>query len=289
MFKKLHSLVISLSAWDMSEKPLITHTRNNDDVEFIEALIRKGYTPNICDSLGRTPLIFSAGNGNPNSVSILLSNGADATRIDTWGNSALHYAAESRNSHHPLFAKKYYSNEKGGGSEVPKEADYESCIIHISEKIGNGINLQNSTGDTALMNAVGYTGHLSALLSFSPDLTLRNRKGDTALDIAKHYDMKDSIKLLSKAQERDKPNCLLNQKEEKEMGRAITKTMPVIKLGKEELGLFLSYDDDHGTIELQVSDTHSYIFENAREWDDFYSLVSEFHTLLHNKRDVPTI
>ena len=187
ILKKLRSLFVTLSAWDSSDNIVLAHTKNNSGVEYIEGLLRKGYTPNISDSIGRTPLMHAAGNGNNLSVSMLIYYGADVTKIDNWGRSALHYAAGLQISSFPIFAKRFYANEKGGGYEVPKGADYEGCIIHLCQATENDINLQDGSGDTALKLAAGHPELLSALLKFSPNRSLKNKEGKTALDIAEHF------------------------------------------------------------------------------------------------------
>jgi len=199
MFGKLRSLGIALSAWDMSEKPLLAHVRKDDEVENIETLLKKGYTPNVWDSLGTTPLMCAAGNGNPNTISILLSYGANPQAQDNWGNTALHYAAGAENPHFPFFSKRFYTNEKGGGHDVPKYADYESCIHHLGRRLGEHVNIRNKSGKTALMNAVGYPEHITVLLHFSPDLDMRDDEGNTALSVARKYNMEKTISLLLKA------------------------------------------------------------------------------------------
>ena len=195
MFRKLQSLVIALSAWDMSEKSLLTHVRKNDDTRNIEGLLKRGFDTNVSE-LGITPLMYAAGNGNANTLSILLSYGARADVQDTWGNTALHYAAGVNNSQIPLFGKRFYANEKGGGHSVPKDADYKNCIVLLCEKRGGTINVGNKSGNTALMEAVGYPEHIKILLTFSPDLQARNNKDDTALGIARKYGMTVTEKLL---------------------------------------------------------------------------------------------
>lgn len=195
MLRKLRSLVIALSAWNMSEKPLITHTREDDDAENIERLLEKGYTPNT-NSSGHTPLMYAAGNGNTRTVSILLWYGANPIAQDVWGNTALHRAADAWCSHFPIFRKRPYLNEKGGGHDVHAYADYESCIHQLCEKMGRNIDTQNQSGETALIRAVGFPEHVRAILSFSPELNIKNKAGSTALDIARKYHMTQTEKLL---------------------------------------------------------------------------------------------
>jgi ankyrin repeat protein len=182
----------------MSEKPLVAHVRKDDEAENIVALLEKGYTPNISDTLGGTPLMYAAGNGNSVTVSILLRHGANPLAQDGYENTALHYAAGAENRHIPFFSIKFYTTEKGGHN-VPKHADFESCIYQLGERMGERINARNGSGRTALMNAVGYPGHVTALLHFAPDLDVEDGHGNTALSIARRYNMEKTISLLLKA------------------------------------------------------------------------------------------
>ena len=196
MFKTLRSLGASLGALNLGEKPLLANVREDIDTEIISRLLNRGYSPNIADSLGRTPLMLAAGNGNPNTISVLLWHGANVSAKDSSGATALHYAANAQNSHFPTFFKKYHGNEKGGGHDVPKDADYVSCVTHLCSAKGCDINAANEAGETALMLAVGHPELLEVLLRYKPDLSRRNRNSETAPALADRHAFIVSARLL---------------------------------------------------------------------------------------------
>lgn len=183
----------------MAEKPLITHTYRDDLPERIEALLNKGYSPNAHDGLGQTPLMLAAGNGNADTVDLLLKFGADARHVDFTGQSALHFAAAAHNKHIPTLVFKPYPREGGATRRVPKRAFYESCISRLAGSMGDAIDVQDSRGRSALMEAIGYPAHVSALLSFRPRLDLRDRENRTALALAIEHGATECVDLLMQA------------------------------------------------------------------------------------------
>ena len=196
MFETVRSIAISLAAWDLNEKPLLAQTKANVRADIVSKLLEKGYSPNVSNTLGITPLMYAAGNGNAMSVSILLAHGARPDACDVWGQNALHYAAAAKNSHFPTFAKRIYLNEKGGSHEVPQDADYEQCLLHLCEAAGANINARAQSGETPLMSALGVPGHVTVLIEHGADVSCKNSEGETALAVASRYDFKKTVTLL---------------------------------------------------------------------------------------------
>src|SRR5438445_4401452 len=86
--------------------------------------------------------------------------------------------------------------KKGGGHDVPKDADYVSCVTHLCSAKGCDINAANEAGETALMLAVGHPELLEVLLRYKPDLSRRNRNSETAPALADRHAFIVSARLL---------------------------------------------------------------------------------------------
>jgi len=62
------------------------------NLEFVEFCMLQGFSPNLVNDNGITPLMVSAWKGRENIVNYLLKSGADPTVQDPQGNTALDYA-----------------------------------------------------------------------------------------------------------------------------------------------------------------------------------------------------
>jgi hypothetical protein len=65
------------------------------DVPIARLLLNGGAKVNSTDSFGRTPLMVAAQTGSVEGIKLLLSEGADATKKDESGESALDYAGDT--------------------------------------------------------------------------------------------------------------------------------------------------------------------------------------------------
>uniref|UniRef100_A0A668A7T3 Uncharacterized protein n=1 Tax=Myripristis murdjan TaxID=586833 RepID=A0A668A7T3_9TELE len=67
--------------------------------KFVELLLQRGARVNCQDGDGRTALSYACEKGCLDTVKILVRNNADPEIVDSWGNTALMYAAVAGHSH----------------------------------------------------------------------------------------------------------------------------------------------------------------------------------------------
>ena len=142
--------------------------------ETAKLLIANGANVHARNKHGHTPLHVSAGNNDPSVSRILLENGADPNIKDKWGRAPIHMAIEMNRKNSAKFLIKY------------PETD---------------VNAQDNDNKTALhqCSSYGYLEICTLLIEHGAILDLKNKNGQTPLEIAaeqKHYEI---INLLEKA------------------------------------------------------------------------------------------
>ncbi|RYP54685.1 hypothetical protein DL768_000621 [Monosporascus sp. mg162] len=122
------------------------------------------------DDQGATPLHWAAAGGHEVATALLLSKGANAQAVDKEGRTALHYAAEAKNT-----------SGTNALHRAAKEGDLATMQMLLTE--GVDVNSRDSTGATALHWAAAW-GHEPAvrlLLENGVEVTAVDRYGWSAL------------------------------------------------------------------------------------------------------------
>lgn len=152
------------SGKDMITPLMAALARPDHDAGFLRYILFKGADINAKDAYKKTPLFYlyqytdAIGMANvKESISILMEHGADINAKDSYGNTILHI----------------------------KPQDYYQ--IYSSYK--PDINIQNIDGNTPL-HISAANDNVKSILTGSPNRKLKNKKGKTALGIAKanHFD-----------------------------------------------------------------------------------------------------
>lgn len=148
----------NVNARDQAGRTALMYAIVSRDLDVVSFLLHSGANPNVRDLEGRTPLIVAAGGSGPKVVSLLLASGADVNARSNSGRTALMEAAGAR----PLEVMPL----------LMAKAD---------------VNAQDANGMTALMEAAwkGDPDVVRSLLAAHADVTLRNKKGESALTIAR--------------------------------------------------------------------------------------------------------
>lgn len=131
----------------------------NGQRPMIELLISLGASPNCRDNIGRSPLHLAAREGHYEAIRCLLDRGADVNARNKFGTTPLHEAAAMNR--------------------------LDTAKLLISR--GASVNAANSIfGDTPLHYAVigGYEEMARILIRNGAKTGIRNKKGETALQIA---------------------------------------------------------------------------------------------------------
>ena len=161
-------------------------------------LLKAGADPNIAGRSGIAPIGAAAYTGNAAVVAILLSKGADPKAVDATGKTAIIYAAGrgykavvKQLLDQGIDSNARYGNDltaliwAAGHSEEVGAADVKETIELL---IANSARLNDADdrGRTALMTAseLGHTTALETLLKAGADVSLTDKAGKTAADLA---------------------------------------------------------------------------------------------------------
>jgi ankyrin repeat protein len=172
----LHHNAQYINARDANGETALFKACFENKVDCVKVLIKYGADPNIPrEFMGCTPLNIAARKGHSSCVDALLVAGASLwSPLDCYGvqeGDALHSAAAG-----------------GQVSELEKFLKLGMDVDGVIER----------NGETALMSAA-YFGHSNIahfLLDYGCDTTLRNRCGETALDIAREQKHLDCVQVL---------------------------------------------------------------------------------------------
>jgi uncharacterized protein len=167
---------------------LIDAAKDNNS-EQVGALLAVGAQVNAQDIYGSTALMRAAGRGHTATVEQLLSAGAQVNSHDNGGETALMEAAWYG---HTAIVKALLAAD----ADINTQKNYDWTALKFGEEllaVRADINKPSSLGVTALMCAAhhGHTEIVEQLLDAGADATLRNRCGQSALELARigNYDI----------------------------------------------------------------------------------------------------
>lgn len=148
----------------------------------LDILLAAGADPNV--QIGRSGAILhrNARGGNVRSIRLLIQAGADLNIQDSNGQTALHFAASAQ----------YIPKSESEHARLQEKTNGEQSIVYLDE-------------DYLIYMVVPmqlYVNTVKLLIDMCVDVNLRNRDGDTALDIAIRKGHTEIATLLSHYQKR---------------------------------------------------------------------------------------
>ncbi len=140
------------------------------DLTGIRAALKKGANLEA-EFSSYTPLMIASREGHPAAAELLLEKGAGVDNPNTFGETPLYVAAFS----------------------------CRDSVIRVLLRYGADVNRSNDSGRTPLMSAcfLGHPTTVRLLLEAGADSGLRDKYGDTALDIAQKFKNQNVVKVLN--------------------------------------------------------------------------------------------
>lgn len=159
---------------------------------------------------GMTPLMLAARKGHRACVDILVEGPAKSLNVRNphTGRTALSYAIEHNQAH-------IVSILVEAGAKDLKQNAHGHNLLHLAAQQHNGamletllpkmhkqVNQKDKKGETPLFHAIrsGKLRHVIEILKFNPDLTVRNKAGQSLLDIANEQSNLDLYEVVYKAE-----------------------------------------------------------------------------------------
>ncbi len=172
-------------------KKILLKASEDGDIDDVNVILEQGYSPNINDKQGVTPLMYAAQNGHTEIVKILLNYSADVLVKSKNGITALHAAV--RTKRHRVI--KIIADYKGS---VLIKDKYGATPLHYASMIndpdilqtlidaGSRINEKDSKGNTPLLIAAEYGNlkNVQILVLYGAKAALANNNGITPLMMA---------------------------------------------------------------------------------------------------------
>ena len=162
----------------------IEHYEENTELveNIIETIVDNGGLTDLGDKDGITELMYAVDYRLPiNIIENLIENGAKTTKQDKNGNTAL------------MMATSLYR------SDTPSRREYINGIVKaLLKPVPSVINVQNTKGKTAIMLAIQNVAVylLEKLLTYGPNVNIKDENGDTALKLASKLGFIDMFDLL---------------------------------------------------------------------------------------------
>jgi ankyrin repeat protein len=160
------------------------------NVARVKAALAAGMNPNVQGHQGFRPIYFVFFAKSPEVLKVLLAAGADPNARLVDGNTPLHFSVRNRDPEFTsaLLAAGANPNARGENNRPPiHEAVVQENSAHIPLLASAGADLNAIWGGgTPVMVAleVGQWEQARLLIDLGADLNFKNRRGETALDLA---------------------------------------------------------------------------------------------------------
>ena len=211
----------------------MTYSINYQQASSTAVLIAAGVDVNKPDANGESPLYTAFKLGRARTFAALLKNGASPDVTGADGESLLHTAI-SRSAGE--FARLLIENKadittlnKKGETPVSAAvfAGGQAEIITALAKAGANLNEQDAEGNTLLMRSLRYQRDQTswALIEGGADVTIKNAKGESALDISAKLGSGNIYREIKKREDAARDKRIADLEEQvRQLGGDITKT-----------------------------------------------------------------
>ncbi|XP_039820792.1 potassium channel KOR2-like isoform X2 [Panicum virgatum] len=203
--KQLESDIAYLTSRQEAELVLgVNNAAYHGDLFRLKGLISAGADPSKPDYDGRTALHVAALRGYEDIVRFLIQSGADVNSIDKFGNSPLLLALKSGHDRITSLLVKHgaaLNLEDAGGYLCRVATDGRIGLLNRLLRFGVDPNCKNYDRRTPLHIAAAEGLHLvaSMLIGFGADVQAKDRWGNTPLDEGRRCSCKPLVRILEQA------------------------------------------------------------------------------------------
>jgi ankyrin repeat protein len=203
----LFFLFLGFNATAKIQKDIHKAIETGDKERFLKIIKDKNIDLNVQDEDGMTPLMSAALAGEVHFLKDLLKRNVQLEKKNKLGDTALAVAVSNeqfRIAKELILAGAQVDILVAGDEKdtlliraASLDKEITKLILKKNKKV---LNKTNDSGTTALMQSVrfGFNDILKILISEGADVSLRNKAGLTALDIAKQSDNSLAVQILSK-------------------------------------------------------------------------------------------
>lgn len=189
--------------------------------EVVAWLLENGADASIPEKDGYTPMHGAAFQGHSNVAKVLLTKGISVDQKHEDGFTPVFRSTWGKKPRHEE-AMKFFIEEAGVSVNTVESSSKMTLLISAAKslnpnimkyllQVGASVNAVDKEGNTAMHYVTKSYDHAKALeattimMKWNPDLTIVNKKGKTALDIAKENRFKSDeiIRILEAAQLKD--------------------------------------------------------------------------------------
>lgn len=177
--------------------------------DLVQLFLSKGVDVNARDEYGHTALMYAVSNGFQDIAEVLLSNGAKLEEADHEGNTVLMKSLGHRRVMEYLLSRGADVNAKNKKGETLLMIAARIMKLHVSKqnkdlpdeinlllRMGAKIDMRNSKGEDAFIQAFESPEAMNILASYGADINTQNNKGQTPLMLAANGNYIRSVEFL---------------------------------------------------------------------------------------------
>nr|CAH8842202.1 unnamed protein product [Trichobilharzia regenti] len=193
----LEAKQVNIEIADQFDFTPLMSVANRNLKDMVGLLLKHGANPNTANKLGKTAIMIAANKGYADVVETLIQNGADPNFQDINGMHSLFYAVDGENANMVRLLVK-----NGARPDMEDKDNQWTPLIRLACLANNGnarvgaalldcgatVNKQDKYGQTALIHCAFHRNHVDLaklLLSHGADPDIKNKKNNTAIDIAR--------------------------------------------------------------------------------------------------------